>query len=312
VAGLGLVLWSVLARAGRPRAAWAALALAVLHPTVLRALEYGHPEEVVGGTLCVAAVALALTGRATSAGVVLGLAGANKPWAVLAVLPVLIALPRGHVRCLVAAGLACSAVLAPFVLTGSEAVASARAVATAGPELFKPLQLLWFLGEPAPVGGIEGMRVAPGWIGRLSHPALVLAGLATAAAWLPRRRAGTHPAGDALLLLALVLLTRCLLDVWTMTYYFAPFALALLAWEAGVRRRAPIASAAAAAALQLADVLPVPDAQAAVTLAWALPAWGLIALQLWAPERAARLAAAAARAARRHTPALAGLARSTG
>jgi hypothetical protein len=54
VAGLGLVLWSVLARAGRPRAAWAALALAVLHPTVLRALEYGHPEEVVGGTLCAA------------------------------------------------------------------------------------------------------------------------------------------------------------------------------------------------------------------------------------------------------------------
>jgi hypothetical protein len=92
-----------------------------------------------------------------------------------------------------------------------------------------------------------------------------------------------------------------------MTYYFAPFALALLAWEAGVRRRAPIASAAAAAALQLADVLPVPDAQAAITLVWALPAWGLMALHLWAPARSARLWAAAAEATRRRAPTLAGL-----
>ncbi|CAA9497033.1 MAG: hypothetical protein AVDCRST_MAG13-2041, partial [uncultured Solirubrobacteraceae bacterium] len=60
---LGLVLWSGLARAGRTRAAWAALGLAVLHPTAVRALETGHPEEVVGGALALGAVALALAGR---------------------------------------------------------------------------------------------------------------------------------------------------------------------------------------------------------------------------------------------------------
>jgi hypothetical protein len=95
------------------------------------------------------------------------------------------------------------------------------------------------------------------------------------------------------------------------TYYFAPFALALLAWEAGIRRRLPWASLAVAAALQLADVLPTPDAAAAVTLAWTLPAWGLMALRLWAPARAARLAAAAAAGAQRHAPTLAGALRPT-
>lgn len=301
--GLGLVLWSALARAGRRRAGFAALLLAVVHPTALRALSTGHPEEVVGAVLCVAAVAAALGGRPVVAGVVLGAAGANKPWAIVAVLPVLLALDRGHARCLLAAGVTCAAVLAPFLLTGSAAVASAQAVAAAPADIFQPMQPLWFLGDTgSAAGGIGAARSAPAWIGRLSHPAVVLAGLAVALAWLPRRRRGAAAPGDALLLLALVLLTRCALDVWTVTHYFAPFALSLLAWEATVRRRAPVGSAAVAVAIWLAEVQLTPDAQAAFTLAWLPAAWGLIALRLWAPSRSAELASAAAGLARTGLP----------
>lgn len=308
---LGLALWAGLARAGRRRAAWGALVLAAVHPAALQALTIGHPEEVLGAVLCVAAVALAMAGRPLAAGVVLGLAGANKPWAVLAVVPVLIALHRGHARCVVAAGLTCAAVLAPFLVTGSAAVASARAVAAAPPDIFQPMQLAWFLGDvvAAGPGGEGSARVAPGWLGRLSHPVVVLAGLAVALAWLPKRRRGEIVPGDALLLLALVFLTRCLLDVWTVTYYFIPFALALLAWEAGVRRRLPVASAAVAVALYVADNLAHADAQAAATLVWALPAWACIAVRAWAPARSARLTRAAAGWSAARMPTLAGVVR---
>jgi hypothetical protein len=54
----------------------------------------GPPEEVVGGALCVAALLAALHDRPWPAGVLLGLAVGNKAWAVLAIGPVALALPR--------------------------------------------------------------------------------------------------------------------------------------------------------------------------------------------------------------------------
>jgi len=60
----------------------------------MRALEIGHPEEVLEGVLCVAALLAAGANRAPLAGVFLGLAIANKPWAVLAAAPMVIVLPE--------------------------------------------------------------------------------------------------------------------------------------------------------------------------------------------------------------------------
>src|SRR5271155_969538 len=70
-----------------------ALGVCVANPLTLRALELGHPEELLGGALCVAAVLLAARERPLWAGLALGLAIANKEWALLAVGPVLFALP---------------------------------------------------------------------------------------------------------------------------------------------------------------------------------------------------------------------------
>ena len=87
-----------------------ALGVCVANPITLRALELGHPEELLGACLCVAAVLLAArsaSGRDRSllAGALLGLAIANKEWALLAAGPVLLALPPGRrARCLASAG----------------------------------------------------------------------------------------------------------------------------------------------------------------------------------------------------------------
>ena len=79
--------------AGAP-AAWMALGLVAVNPLTLRALDIGHPEELLGGALCVAA-GLAATGRRPLlTGVLLGAAVANKPWALLAVVPVVLMLPE--------------------------------------------------------------------------------------------------------------------------------------------------------------------------------------------------------------------------
>ena len=76
-----------------------AVGVCVANPLTLQALELGHPEELLGACLCVAAVPLAARDRPVWAGVVLGLAIANKEWALLAAGPVLLAFgaaPTGH------------------------------------------------------------------------------------------------------------------------------------------------------------------------------------------------------------------------
>lgn len=81
-------------RPGRSRLARTiVVGVCVANPLTLQALELGHPEELLGACLCVAAVLLAARGRAVWAGALLGLAIANKEWAVLAVGPALLALP---------------------------------------------------------------------------------------------------------------------------------------------------------------------------------------------------------------------------
>jgi Glycosyltransferase family 87 len=235
------------------------LGVCVANPLTLRALELGHPEELLGACLCVAAVLLAGRDRPLWAGIVLGLAIANKEWAVLAAGPVLLALPaKRRLPCLASAGAIVAAVLAPLALVGSGAfVAITRGVAAPPSVIFQPWQAWWFVGHHGPlVHGLfgnpkPGYRTAPAWTGSVSHPLVIAMGLAlTVTLWLRRRRPAPSaptatsgssapdrsggrilPARDALLALALVLLLRCVLDTWDTVYYPLPFVLALLAWE---------------------------------------------------------------------------------
>ena len=241
-------------------------------------LETGHPEELLGAVLCVAAVlAAGAQPRHRSPGVLLGLAIANKPWAVLAVAPVMLALPEGRVAAATIAGVVTSSIMAPMLLLGGAAGAVSTAATQTG-EIFQPWQVWWFLGEPGETirslyGEKPGYRAAPAWLGAVARPLVVLVPLALCLALARTVRA--RPWHDALLLLALVLLLRCVLDPWNVVYYELPFLLALLAWEVHSRPGWPLLSLMATAlswlTLEQLTTIASPDLQAAAFLAWSVP-----------------------------------------
>jgi hypothetical protein len=302
LAGAVVGVWLVarMRAADRTRLARAVvLGVCVANPVTLRALELGHPEELLGGALCIAAVLIAATpspgrGRSLAAGLLLGLAIANKQWAILATAPVLLALPPGRRRlCLLSAAGVAALVMAPLLLGSSGAYATgAKAAATPGAAIFQPWQLWWFFGDHgAAVHGLfgsakPGFRTGPAWTGTVSHPLILLAGLLIGAAvWL--RRGGARLSGeDAFLALALTMLMRCLLDTWDTVYYLLPAILALLAHEAERRSDRPPVLALAVSVLAWAQFqwLPgrvSPDLQSLMFDAWMLPLTAWLGLRLF-------------------------------
>jgi len=309
VVALGVWLCARMRDAGRP-ALWQGIVLGVcvINPLTLQALEQGHPEELLGAALCVCAVLVAARGRVLWAAVLLGLAIANKEWALLAIGPVLLALPsrpgeprwKGMAACLAGATAVTGLVIAPLMLaSGGGFAASAHTVAVTSGTLFQPWQVFWFLGwHGAPVFrdgvAMHGYRVGPAWTSTISHPSIVLVGLGAAAAlWLQRRRrlgAVALSQRDALLLLAFVLLLRCLLDTWDIGYYMLPCLIGLISWEALCESRRPPILALVGIVIpwlilkSAATHGASPDLQAALFLVWTLPLGALMALRLYAPD----------------------------
>jgi hypothetical protein len=315
------------------------------------ALEHGHPEEILGGALCVGALLLAVRRHPVWAGIALGLAIANKEWALVAVGPVLVAcaahaatvetsaarrlskrvrLSAGRasvLACLIGTAATAAAVMAPLVLVGGGRFAStARAVASVPSNLSTPWSVWWFFGHHSPGArdpfgtGLPGFRIAPAWVGPISHPAVVLVAALLSALWWARRRSsgtkaqtltsghGAHePVGrpnswptNELALLALVLLARCLLDTWDNGYYPEPFLLALCAWEAlSDPEHPPILTVLSCVlvwvSFESVPSLLSPDGQSVFFLAWTLPLAALLAARLYAPDALARAAGAIAR-----------------
>jgi len=90
----------------------------------------------------------------------------------------------------------------------------------------------------------RGFRIAPEWIAQRSHAIIVwlTVPLTVLAAWRRMRRE------DALLLLALFLAMRCLLDPWDNIYYPLSFIGVLASWETAIAHRMPVGAAVATAA----------------------------------------------------------------
>ena len=256
---------------------WIALALVAANPLTLRALEIGHPEELLGGVLCVAAALAAGRDRPVLAGALLGLAVANKPWAVLAVVPVLAIQRTGWPKLLAAAAAALAVVMTPLALAGG-AIDEASAVAREAGAIFQPWQIWWFLGDTGHVvvgnfGEKPGYRVPPGWLTGIAHPILVLVPALASLALLPRVR--RRPWHEGLLLLAFAFQLRCVLDPWNISYYSVPFLLALVAWEVHAERRPPVLALAATllswVTLVWLTTRAHPDVQALAYLGWSVP-----------------------------------------
>jgi hypothetical protein len=298
--GVALTARARAAGASAP-AAWLALALCVLNPLALRALELGHAEELLAASLAVAAMLAAQGRRPGWAGLLVGLAVATKPWALIAVPAVIVVLPTGRRRASALALGVPVAIFAPFLIAQWLGHGPSHPSSTG--DIFKPWQVWWPFGSADtpvvnPGGGVgpagavlEGYRHPPSWLTGLVHPGIVALSVPLALLWARRRQAA-----DGLLLLAFLLFLRCLLDPWNNVYYVLPCVLALVAYEAS-RGRAPLAAAAVTGAtwltvVELASTLS-PDAQSAVYLAWAVPFAAALALRLYAPQRWARARAAA-------------------
>ncbi len=299
---LGVVLWELRTRVWGPsRWHWLVLLLAAANPVTLEAVRVGHPEELMGAALCCGAVLAALGDRRVLAAVLLGVAVANKLWALLAVGPVILALDRDHWRILALAGAVALVPSLPYLLDPQARAAVASATSTDA--VFQPWQVWWPLGAHGHVvqgfGGIvkPDYRAAPSWIAHVSHPLVALLMVPAIVLWRRVRRVRSD---DLLLLLAVLLLARCVFDVANNAYYHLPFLLALLAWETVRSAKPPVLAVAASALVWLSCVkLPAlisPDLQCLVYLAWSLPALAVLGTTVFrapAPSRAPRSAAVA-------------------
>ncbi len=246
VAGaLGLWLARTMRAHRRSAAARAAVvALCVGAPAMLDAILVGHPEEVLGAALSVAAVLLAAGERPTLSGIALALAIINKPWALLAIAPTLLAARCGRGRLgAVAAALCTGWFGAAYLAAPEQFVHSLGGLSIVA----HPQELWWPLARPAADPAVTPGHYLPALI---TDHARELAVVLMAPLSIPLALRRDRTASDCLALLALLLLARCLLDPSNHIYYELPFLLALVAWEA-TSAPAPVLSLLAIALLWL-------------------------------------------------------------
>jgi Glycosyltransferase family 87 len=261
---LGLYLGRVARRHGAsvPTAGLIA-GLCLVNPLTFDALQYGHPEELLTAALATGAVATAAEGHRWRTAVLLGLAVASKQWAIVAVLPALMALPERRARTALAAVALAALLVLPGVLANFDSFAEVSGNVSSAGEVATPWSV-WY-----PVVGVttekhrsvtvsEGRRSGletivarvhrtPAAVGKLSHPMIVLLGLILPLLLALRRRGFGLGGGDAMALLALLFLLRCVLDPLDNVYYHTPLLLALLGWDAFDPGRLPLRGLAGAA-----------------------------------------------------------------
>ena len=260
--------------------------LVIAGPPTFKSLYWGHPEELLATALAVGAVLVAPK-RAGLAALMLGAALATKQWALLAVIPVLVAAaPERRLRTAVMAGAVALVLVAPMAIGDfGRFVDQNRAAGHAGPGVTAS-SLWWMFGdvvhtETLPTGKEIHNYAIPAFITEKAEllTLLVTFGLSLLF-W--RRRASYGPA-DALTLLALVMLLRCILDPMTVSYHHAPFYVALAASEVLRTRRLPVLTIVAAGVLLgTAQLATTPDLLNALYLAWSIPLAGFLGVSLFA------------------------------
>jgi len=292
---LGLYLAGVARRRGASRLTrFLIAALCLVNPLTLEALRSGHPEELLTAALAVGAVASAAEGHKVRTAVLLGLAVASKQWAVIAILPTLMALPERRVRVALGAGAIALALTLPGLLAAPGSFAEVNHNAASTGRIVGP----WSVWYPAATVTTEVHKIetttlvahvheAPPLVGSFSHPLIVLLALLLPLGLALRRGRFGLPGSDAMALLALLALLRCALDPVDNLYYHEPLLLALLGWDALAPRGLPVRGLTGVGvallfrewSLNLTDMTAYNEAYIAVVLA----AFAAIAIALFRP-----------------------------
>jgi Glycosyltransferase family 87 len=278
---------ALMLRRGRSPAIVLILLAAILVglPTI-RSVFWGHPEELLGGALAVAAVLAAVHRRGVAAGVLLGLAVATKQWGLLAALPVLIA-ARGQRRQVIGASVVVAGVLiVPMLLVDPVRFVHQNFQAAVAQDGVTPTNVWWMfhrLGvDPATH---EQINAVPSWITGYSHPLTIAIALALAVLYW-WRGAGRHPY-DVIQLLAMLFLLRCLLDPLAISYHLAPFVLAMATFEGLRRRGIPGVTITSTAMIYVVGLYQAPlnnqGLMNALYLVWAIPAFIYVATASFRP-----------------------------
>ena len=266
---LGITLFAIAERLGRsPLVKYGALILCTINPLTVKALTYGHPEEIVGGALLVGAMLAAIYERALMASILLAAAIATKQWAILGLPAVLIVLPWQKVRrpLIVLAGVGLL-VLIPIVAAdpGSFVRVNSHLLDVRTGNVL-PTSVWWpFTSATGAPDGI--VHHSPDLIGLGAHPLIIALSLALPLAL--RKYVRRDVLTRALPLLALVLLIRCMFDPVDNSYYHLPFYLALIAADVAAGSLAP-ALVATAVFVLIIDLPTHPAAQASIYIIWSL------------------------------------------
>jgi hypothetical protein len=291
-----LVAWMIRQAEGRREICFAVIAGVVVlaGPATGTSVGIGHPEEVLASVLATGAVLAAIGAAAGWSALLLGLAVGCKPWALLAVVPVTMALPDRRLITLLRAG-ALAAVLSltlPLADPGAY-VHSAREV---GRYHFTDLLSWWWSVSPRfpmpPHATVAPLvRLLPFGLTRSSAMSSGLLLIVAALALLALRARKQGQPIDALAMLALLGLARCVIDPLPLEYNFVALLFPLAAWEVVVLRRAPAALMSATFALMMISGGGLAIGSANTYLIGSLSPRGLNTLSLaWTAALAAYLA----------------------
>ncbi len=212
----------------------------MLSPSLRASLE-GHPEDALTAVLATACVVAAMRGHTRWAATLLGLALGSKEWAVVAVVPVFLALPAGKRLEAAAIVLGLVALLCGLVFAGNP-TAFAQGMHAETIRYLRPVSPLWPFasGIRQPGGGVlPSVRTLPWGLTRSQAVFVQLAvGGTLAVPWLLRVRSRLGRL-NPLLLLALLGALRCICDTVDWSYYWLALVFPVAAWEA-TTNRAPV------------------------------------------------------------------------
>jgi hypothetical protein len=254
VALFGLVLGRTLERLGRKRLVCVtAAAVTLVNPVTLRAIHFGHPEEILGAALLAAAMLAAVVRAPRTAVLLAALALANKQWAAIGVPSVLVILWANGSSKSLRRGVgwfaaATAAIVTPLLLAnpGSLWDTTQRMADLRGTLVFPGSLWHGFAPELPPARAAvsqAGVHAMPDWLGLIARPGLLALGLIVPL--LLARRVREDVLARAFPLLALVMLIRCELDPADNSWYHAPFLMALVAADGIAGRYYPTAVACA-------------------------------------------------------------------
>ena len=236
---LGLYLARVMEERRQPlRNQILVVGLCMISPPALKALQYGHPEEILGAALSVGAVVAGLRGKPVIAIALAACAVANKQWGIFVLLPVAMTLPwRDVKRGALWVGGAIVLSVVPLAIADWAAVRAVfQGITDLRDTFVLPATVWWPVTSPSPELQAH-QHAMPDWLGVIGRPLLIAVCLAVPL--LLARRVRANPIERALPLLALVLLLRCLLDPLNNVYYHTPFLMALVAMTAFAGSVAP-------------------------------------------------------------------------